>query len=274
MKKFIFSIFMLAISGSSFATMIIVDINGAGQFTSIQTAINNAVGGDTIQVWPGTYNEFIDINKNIVIQGSGYENTILTSSHNPTVVQSAGKIKWFLISCLAGSGVNLTHGTMVNCVIKSCNGCGIWTPSTGDGIVQNCILIYNGSWGIDAACSATTVVNCISRSNSNTGYHGGGWNWCSGMNIMYSNGSITYTYNNQGVIDSDPLFVSVTDYHLSTGSPCFNTGQPSLSDPDGSVSDMGYFGGPDCPIFPVVYEMTVSPNGTNINVQAKARANY
>jgi len=70
------------------------------------------------------------------------------------------------------------------------------------------------------------------------------------------------------------MFTSSSDYHISQGSPCWNTGNPSLSDPDGSVSDMGYFGGPDCPIYPVVYEIQITPNGSNINLQAKGRANY
>ncbi len=274
MKKLFILLLMIATGNGAFATILIVDINGAGQFTSIQAAINNAMSGDTIQVWPGVYNEAININKNILLQGSGYESTVITSSNNPTIEQSTGKIKWFLISSLTGNGINLISGQVSNCVIKGCNGCGIYTPTDGTGIICNCITINNGSFGIDAACSATSVINCISRNNANVSYRGGGGYWCSGMNIMYSNGSVSYTLNNQGVFDADPLFVSSTNYHISTGSPCYNAGQPSLFDPDGSVSDIGYFGGPDCPIFPVVYEMIVTPNGSNINVQAKARANY
>jgi len=37
---------------------------------------------------------------------------------------------------------------------------------------------------------------------------------------------------------------------------------------------MGYFGGPECPIYPTVFEIIITPNGNNINLEAKGRANY
>jgi hypothetical protein len=278
MKKIIITIMLFALSGISFATIIIVDINGAGQFTSIQLAIDNSLPGDTIQVWPGTYSGAININKNIVLQGSGYENTIITSSVNPTITMSIGVLKWFQISSTGGDGIKVAGGGKItNCVIKSCAGNGILC-SNGYAYISNCILIQNGGWGFLVTMPGYAYVwSCISRNNTSGGYNGDGdpyYNCQYYLNISYSDGSVNCMSNGQGCIDVDPIFTSSTNYHLSTGSPCFNTGQPSLSDPDGSQSDMGYFGGPDCPIFPVVYEMTVTPNGSNINVQAKARANY
>lgn len=277
MKKIIFTIAILALASVSFATITIVDINGAGQFTSIQLAIDNSLPGDTIQVWPGTYNESININKNVVLQGSGYENTVITSTNNPTILMSNGVLKWFLISSTGGTGINMNGGgNVICCVIKGCSVYGIYSNS-GKTYICNCIVINNGNVGIFAQTSTSNmfIINTISRNNSNSGFIA---NSSGVMGRSYCNGSADgyggTLYGGQGCIDSDPIFVSSTNYHLSTGSPCFNTGQPSLSDPDGSISDMGYFGGPDCPIFPVVYEMIISPNGSNINVQAKARANY
>ena len=260
------------------ATITIVDINGAGQFTSIQQAINNASTADTIQVWPGTYNEAININKNIVLQGSGYENTIITGSFNPTVTISVGEIKWFMISSLAGNGIKISAGKVNSCVIKGCSAAGILS-NQGTSSVINCTIVNNNGDGIVTDCGSTAwinVVNCISYGNTGTGFKNNNGQYCGGPTIAlsYSNGSTSGTTGNQGCISSDPIFISSTNYHLSSGSPCLNSGQPSLSDPDGSISDMGYFGGPTCPIFPVVYEMTITPNGNNINVQAKARANY
>jgi hypothetical protein len=280
MKKTLLSIAFIALTFVASATITIVDINGAGQFTSIQLAINNANAGDTIQVWPGTYNEAININKNVVLQGSGYESTILTGAFDPTIIMSNGLLKWISISSTLGTGIKITSGRLYNCVVKSCAGNGIYCLN-GNGVVyiQNCIVLNCGGAGIiaDGSTSNIVVTNTISRNNTGNGFYLSN----NGLiNKSYCNGSngCNFTYcgvsNNQGCIDSDPIFISTTNYHLSSGSPCFDTGQPSLADPDGSQSDMGYFGGPDCPIFPVVYQMTITPNGNNINVQAKARANY
>lgn len=49
-----------------------------------------------------------------------------------------------------------------------------------------------------------------------------------------------------GNINAEPLFMagSPYDYHLQASSPCKNTGDPDIRDPDGSPSDMGAYGGP------------------------------
>ncbi len=49
-----------------------------------------------------------------------------------------------------------------------------------------------------------------------------------------------------GNLSEAPLFTDVAngDLHLLTGSPCIDSGNPALLDPDGTVSDMGAYGGP------------------------------
>jgi hypothetical protein len=279
MKK-LFTLLLLLIATISGATTYIVDINGAGNFKYIQIAINNSANGDTVKVWPGTYNEAVNLNKNLVLLGSGYENTIITSSNNPTITMSNGLIKWFRISSTGGNGININGGTIKNCVVNSCASNGVFSNS-GTGFISNCVLLYNGVYGIRSESTGFLyVTNCISRSNSSYGFSGSNpWTYCYNcgdprMNLSYSNGSACCTINNQGVIDTDPYFLPKEDYRLSSGSPSIDKGQPSLSDPDGSVSDMGYFGGPDCPIYPVVSEMTIQPDGTNFKITAKGRANY
>lgn len=46
-------------------------------------------------------------------------------------------------------------------------------------------------------------------------------------------------------ISSDPRFRSSADFHLLSDSPCIDTGDPAIEDPDESQSDMGGYGGPD-----------------------------
>ncbi len=51
----------------------------------------------------------------------------------------------------------------------------------------------------------------------------------------------------EGDISSDPLFADRDDFHLQPGSPCIDAGDPSMSDSDGTRSDMGAFGGGGSP---------------------------
>jgi len=46
-----------------------------------------------------------------------------------------------------------------------------------------------------------------------------------------------------GNIYSDPMFVGGNDYHLQYGSPCIDAGDPNITDPDSSRSDIGCYGG-------------------------------
>ena len=65
-----------------------------------------------------------------------------------------------------------------------------------------------------------------------------------GPSLTFSN--IQDGWPGEGNIDADPLFVapSYDHYSLSPGSPCIDTGDPTLTDPDGTRSDMGAYGGP------------------------------
>ena len=60
-------------------------------------------------------------------------------------------------------------------------------------------------------------------------------------------GAILYSLVTPGphCIQLNPLYVDTyTDHHLGTGSPCINTGDPSIFDYDDTQSDMGCYGGP------------------------------
>ena len=265
---------LLLMSSYVSATIIIVDKNGGGNFISIQSAINAAVSNDTVKVWPGTYNEQITLNKNIIIMGSGYENTIITGNFDPTVALSAGDLRWFTISSWFNNGIKISGGVLKNCVINACLGNGVICES-GNASIMNCIFINNGGCGVylyGSGSSFISIVNCVAIHNGNIGFNNLNGNGV--INLSYSNGNGYRTSGNQGCINADPFFTSTNDFHISEGSPCWDKGNPSLQDPDGSYSDMGYFGGPDCPIYPVVFEVLIEPSGNTINLKAKGRANY
>src|SRR5262249_50381426 len=62
-----------ALEDRSLLATLVVSPGGTvpGSFSSIQTAVNTASAGDTIQVDPGAYTEQVTINKNLTVQGNG-----------------------------------------------------------------------------------------------------------------------------------------------------------------------------------------------------------
>ncbi len=257
------------------ATTYTVSVNGGAQFTSINAGISAASGitHDTVKVLPGVYNEKVILNKDITLLGSGFENTVILSATDSAIMMSAGKLQWFRVTSTGGNGIVITGGTVKNVVVISCALSGLYNPS-GTAYADNCIFVYNGSYGVLATSPGLLyVTNCISRWNTGCGYEGQQYN--NRVVVSYSNGSLCHTQGNVGCIDQDPQFVLAPyDLHLQPSSPCVNTGDPSLYDPDGSRSDMGYFGGPVCPVFPIVSDMTMQIVGGNVQVTVTGKANY
>ena len=260
------------------AKTIIVDKSGLGQYKTIQAGINAALAGDTVKVFPGIYDEQINVGKDIVIQGSGYEYTQIVSNSNPAVSISSGKIMWFAISSNTGVGIGMTGGTVTNCVIWNCPDRGIEVIGGTTAIVVNCNIIdnYIGKYGgqVYVKDGLFTVINSIIRNTSDS--QSGAW-------VQYGNGKYNLLYsclgisNSSGInlIISDPKFVSSTNYKISSSSPCWDTGKPDIYDPDGSRSDIGYYGGVDAPVFPVIYDLKIyyNPDGS-VNIEATASSRY
>ena len=127
---------------------IIVDMNGTGNYTSIQEGIDNASDGDIILVYPGTYYENINyIGKNITVASNYYttgddayiDSTIIDGNHNGSCVLifdslTEGKIYGFTLQhgsgfvessgTSYGGGINLSYNYIntfyiYNCIIKS-----------------------------------------------------------------------------------------------------------------------------------------------------------
>ncbi len=99
MQKFliqlILTILFVCFASFLYSHIIIVDINGTGNYTSIQEGIENSSSGDTVLVHPGTYYENINYNgKNITVASlyintqidSFVKNTIIDGNQNGSVV--------------------------------------------------------------------------------------------------------------------------------------------------------------------------------------------
>ncbi len=286
MKKLFYFLFLIVLYIPLNARMLIVDINGSGQYRTISLALQAAVDSDTIKVLPGTYMEAITISKNIVLMGSGYESTIISSGNDPTITMSNGKIMWFMITSSSGCGIRVGLGTsnITNCIFSGCSKSGVSTPiqeiysGQVSVSISNCIFYGNSEYGTYMFAWEPinmSVQNCISILDGKGGYMREPV-WGNGkLSVSYSCGKITNSVSNVGNIDTDPGFNSPTDYRINNQSPCWDNGKVGIYDPDGSRSDIGYFGGPDAPIYPVVIQLKIVPQqGGGVQIQAVGRANY
>ncbi len=120
---------------------------------------------------------------------------------------------------------------------------GIYLDRPGTEVITNNIIVNNGAWGV---CNITAVE---SFENNNVNANASGaiynlanmpvatWNFVS---INPNNNAVCDIYRN---INEDPVFMGTGSefYHLQAVSKCINGGTSTVSDPDGSISDIGAF---------------------------------
>lgn len=124
-----------------------------------------------------------------------------------------------------------------NVVFRNGNcGMAIWSNECGGRIVNN-IVTENGhrkEW----------VCPCVGLWSV-----GMAENWTIDFNNVWANYSGDFLgplplARMRGALSKNPQFADTLDFHLTPSSPCIDTGDSTLTDPDGSRSDMGIFGGP------------------------------
>ncbi|MFA6400141.1 MAG: FISUMP domain-containing protein [Salinivirgaceae bacterium] len=244
----------------------------ASPLRNIQTALNNAVAGDTIKVASGAYNEVLTTQTGVKLFG-GYNETFSEVErdifNNKTIVegvstkmltdQYASTIDGFIFhgnSSVTDEQITLNNGSIFshNIVIGLYNAYPIGIRVNGGATVINNTL-YICYWGIDIQ-SGTGTPNIRNNIIENGSY---------GMNT-YAFSSAVRTYNNVHPLnqvysgtDQNPGTGDITqipkfrdpannDFRLLESSPCVDAGDPAdnvLDEPSyyNTRIDMGAYGG-------------------------------
>ncbi len=141
-------------------------------------------------------------------------------------------------------------------------GWGIIATGTSYLDASNNIITHNGNCGFavwSAECKGVCTNNIVTEN---------GWRkeWvcpCVGIWATDINPNFSISYNDvwnnnagnykdlpdlteqNGNLSIDPLFENQQDFRLKPNSPLIDKGNPFLTDPDGSISDIGIYGGPN-----------------------------
>ncbi|MEK9139226.1 MAG: right-handed parallel beta-helix repeat-containing protein, partial [Bacteroidota bacterium] len=220
---------------------------GGGVYITSSTPLilNNVITNNS----PGTFGEGAGIyvssaspliKGNNIISNISYGSGIYVtgSSSSPRILNNViAKNKEGGIECVGSSKARIINNTISDNTLD-----GILISSAAPDSIINNIISLNSNYGINES--------------GTTSDPGKGW-----YNLFYSNGAGVYRDEgstdyytsatmNSGVaecknnLDGDPMFVDNVngDYHLRSGSPAINAGDPgSPLDPDGTRADIGAF---------------------------------
>ena len=178
---------------------IIVDINGQGDYLTIQEGINASENGDTVLVYPGTYYENIDYNGKDITVASKYLTTGDNSYIDSTIIdgnQSGSVVKFNSgeDSTAVLSGFTITSGTGTIDIFNWYCGGGIFCKDSTPKI-KHCHIMENSAFvggGIYCKIANVKIDSTVIRSNT------GGGIYCWQSNISLSNNTICYNHFQYG----------------------------------------------------------------------------
>jgi hypothetical protein len=170
MKKVIKIIFftILMLYSSLNADTIIVDIDGTGDYTTIQEGIDNSQDGDIVLVYPGRYIENVNFNGHSVTLGS-----LELTTGNEVYIDST-----IIDGNRSGSCLTVINGevaTVRGFTITNGSGTDMSAGNRGGGIIAH--HGYSSSSGL-------SIVNCIIKDN--IAEQGGGVFICGSHDLIYT----------------------------------------------------------------------------------------
>jgi len=129
-----------------YADIIIVDINGTGNYTSIQEGIDNSTNNDTILVYPGTYFENINYKGKNILVASLYVTSQNNFYINSTIIDGNQN----------GSVVTFNSGEDSTAVLRG------FTLQNGSGVYYNTVIIGGG---VFINYAESQIMDCIIKDN-------------------------------------------------------------------------------------------------------------
>jgi parallel beta-helix repeat protein len=195
---------------NSNGTTLYVGGNGAGNYSSIQAAINDSSPGDTVFVYNDSspYNEYVRINKMIKLIGEDRDTTIINGNYFETVFISPG------VDNVLISGFTITGGMY-----------GIDVCSDNN-VIQANKIVFN-SYGIEISANAdyNIITNNIIIHNSYVGIYDGGdysgstvtWNFIADNGYLYSDGLVggLYKLHSYGYYHHNDFYLNLRNAHVS-----------------------------------------------------------
>jgi parallel beta-helix repeat protein len=238
---------------------VVVGIGGVfGRENSELFILNNRIQGngwDGIALYRGSSAFIAD---NVISDGRG-AGVGITWDASATVLRNRISGFWKGIGTFGNS-----KGVVRNNAVFDNLGWGIIATGTSFLEASNNVIVRNGNCGF-AIWSQEAKGECTNNIIVKNGWREewvcpqvGMWNYGN-----YENFSITHNniWGNEkgnykdlpdlseqdGNISVDPQFISETDFHLHPDSPLRDKGNPLFTDPDGTTSDIGMYGGPQSP---------------------------
>ena len=92
-------------------------IFGYNAFSNIQDGVGGVADGGTVNVAAGTYDENIDITRNITLQGAGSDRTVLQNTVNPATI-SGSPYSWKPVVIISASGTEESPLLLKDLMIK------------------------------------------------------------------------------------------------------------------------------------------------------------
>jgi len=151
------------------ARTLTVDINGEGDFQSIQKAVENATNGDEIQITEGSYSEHVVVNRSVSIIGGGHETTIIDGGGQGDVLRiTADNVQLANLSVTGsgsrspdyGAGIRVfgNNSTISNVLLKN-NTHGIIMEQASFGSIMECEFLNINRDGIRLERSNKTTIS-------------------------------------------------------------------------------------------------------------------